>query len=128
MEWWGYLTSGVGAAGGIYGAWRSWRTERRIKPSRTNWIVRHHDANVWELRSNLPGDARDVELDLLGHAVLMLVDGDTTRIPSGGFVLPWFSPRLGAAANMLEVSWTQRTLFRDRRRTERLLIPQARKN
>lgn len=121
MEWWGYLTSGIGAAGGLYGAWRAWRTERRLRPSYSPWILRHHQNLAWELRSNLPTDALDVELEVVGHAVLHALEGDPARVPSGGVLIPKISARLTAPANLLDVSWRQGPL--GRRRTVRLLIP-----
>jgi len=121
MEWWGYLTSGIGVAGGIYGAWRSWKTERRLKPSLAPWIVRHHQGVVFEIRSNLPHMAYDVRADVVGHAVLESIEGDASQVPPGAFVLARITARLTAPANILIVQWRQGATRR--LRTARLLIP-----
>lgn len=125
MEWWGYVTGGVGALGGIYGAWRSWKTERRMRPLRTRWVLRHHQNQVYELRSNMPGKAHDVHLEVIGNAELGEIQGDTTLVRPGGVLMPLVSPRLTAAANILQVEWTTRTILGPRRRSEQLTIPPA---
>lgn len=62
MNWYEWLPGWLGLAGGLYGAWRAWRTERRVGARYPSWTVSATSDLHVTIQSNLPYTARKVEV------------------------------------------------------------------
>jgi hypothetical protein len=62
VEWWVPCTAVIGAATGIYGSVRAWRTAHEDRRRRVEWNLEHFQNDAWVLTSRLSYRALDVEL------------------------------------------------------------------
>ncbi|RPE75192.1 MULTISPECIES: hypothetical protein [unclassified Frondihabitans] len=107
MEWWGYATSGLGAALGLFGAIRGWRADRRTQALSQPWTLDHFQNDAWLLTSRLPTDAHGVRVALEGHMSIVETDGDLNRVVPSGFVkFIIFKPGTSGGTGM-QVTWRQ---------------------
>lgn len=61
-DWWVPVTALIGAATGVYGSVRAWRTAHEDRRLRKEWDLDHFQTDAWVLTSRLPYRAHKVEL------------------------------------------------------------------
>lgn len=62
MGWWSLALSVVAVLTGVYGAWRSWKTDRRITATSEKWSLTHFQNDAYLLTNLLPYRAMKVTL------------------------------------------------------------------
>lgn len=105
MNVWQWAASAVAMGTGIYGAWRSWRTDRKLRATEAKWEITHFDNWAYLLTSRLPYTAKHVRLELpaeLLNGNVKITDETIAPTESVKFIAmrPWT-----AAGDHVMVTW-----------------------
>ena len=114
MEWWGWVTWAVALGGGLYGAWRSWRTDRSLKLLGKKWelVPQANDQSMYLLANRMPRRAYDVKVSgPAGRIIMWHPDGTVNLEPNGEHlytIITTYNHDLGP----MTVTWNRRASLR----------------
>ncbi|MFJ2544399.1 hypothetical protein [Microbacterium sp. NPDC087589] len=124
MEWFAVVTGALGILFGGYGAWRAWRTDRTQKLLGKRWEIEARSKDEYLFHNRQPRTVYRPRIEGPSGHIVMADESVSVVRPNealSAYVLITYNHDQGP----MKVSWHHRPDLKDKPKTQRLYLPDA---